>query len=79
MKASWVPVGRPIRMDLTGRQFLQDARITPDGERILFTKVTGSGMGSRRMGSLSADGNDELWATGENAENGTHPSLQPRP
>ncbi len=60
-----------------GQDRATQPRWTPDGERILFTKVSGSG--PRSMASVSADGSDEVWATGENAENGTHPTLQPRP
>lgn len=60
-----------------GQDRATQPRWTPDGQRILFTKV--SAEGSRLMASVSADGSDEVWATGQTAESGTHPTLQARP
>ena len=53
-------------------------RWTPDGLGILFTKVDGSGFGTREIAYVAADGSDLRTFT-PTSLNGTHPVLRPLP
>jgi Tol biopolymer transport system component len=50
---------------------------TPDGERIIFTAVEGSGFGSPTMATIRPDGTGLAAATTSGPMFGTHPRLQP--
>lgn len=53
-------------------------RWTPDGTRIVFTQVDGSGFGKRRLAFINADGSGRDWLTPTPLD-GTHPELRPLP
>jgi Tol biopolymer transport system component len=70
---------RQITQFATGEKRATQPHWTPDGRRILFTLVDGDGsLEHRRMASASATGTDIAWATGADAQVGTHPTLQPQ-
>ena len=52
---------------------------TPDGTRIIFTKVIGTGFGSPTMMTILPDGTGMLSATASGEIFGTHPRLRPLP
>ena len=52
---------------------------TPDGDRIIFTAVTGSGFGAPAMATIRPDGSGLTAATTNAPMFGTHPRLQPVP
>ena len=52
---------------------------TPDGERIIFTSVEGTGFGNPTMATIGADGTGLTSATSSGPMFGTHPRLRPVP
>jgi len=52
---------------------------TPDGERIIFTSVEGTGFGNPTMATIHRDGTGLASATSSGPMFGTHPRLRPRP
>jgi len=52
---------------------------TPDGDRIIFTAVEGTGFGDPTMATIERDGTGLLPATSSGSMFGTHPRLRPAP
>jgi Tol biopolymer transport system component len=70
---------RQITRFAAGKVRATQPRWTPNGQRILFTRVDGDGsLPHRLMASVSPSGGHVEWATGKQPRIGTHPALQPR-
>ena len=54
-------------------------RWAPDGERVIFTTVEGTGFGNPTMATINADGTGLTHATASGPMFGTHPRLRPMP
>ena len=52
---------------------------TPNGDRIIFAAVKGSGFGTPTMATIRPDGSGLTAATTSGPMFGTHPRLQPLP
>ncbi len=74
---------RPDGSGLTALPTDHDRRVqptwTPDGKRIIFTSVEGTGFGHPTMATIDADGTGYQSATGASWLFGTHPRLRPTP